>query len=337
MKSFRRFCFASLLAAAAGLFVTSASAALPEEIVPTPQKQCLLKIGSGKLGKGFANLYRDIEYVCGEEVSICKGPDTDGSFTNFNQLSNNLVDLAMGTLDIAQNLKESDSRIGNLVTIIPLNANLLHIGTKTGGFVKELTKPGEKKWGGLITGDPLVTRTMVNITKFSDLKGKIVVLVGSAKFTGQMLESQLGYGMQFVDAATDTEAINLVKAGKAHAFFTIAGWPNGEIDKLTPNSGISLVQFDLAPSPPYVLIKKNYPKMGVLNMKFMAAPSALFARPFKPTGANGKNVAKLQACILRNLDNLKEGGPDWKIQPQPGWEEVKDASTPGWPQFVPAK
>jgi hypothetical protein len=246
----------------------------------------------------------------------------------------------MVTIDILQTMKQTDENIGNLLGVVPLNLNLLHVATKTGGYntVTTTKTAGEKKFG-FIKGDDVVKQTTTNfsVNKFSDLKGQTVALVGSAKLMVRSLEGTLGYGMKFIDAKDDEEAKKLVLSGTARAWMTVSGWPNGAIDALKANSGISLVPFDLTPTAPYVVVRKNYTNMNVLNTPFMAVPSILVTRPFKPTGANGKNVTALQSCILRNLDKFQEGGPEWVTPPQPGWKEIKNSTTFGCPQFNPAR
>ena len=62
---------------------------------------------------------------------------------------------------------------------------------------------------------------------------------------------------------------------------------------LNSNSGLSLVPYDLSANAPYVVIRKNYVNMGVVNNPFLAVPSVILTRPYKATGDLGRKVATL--------------------------------------------
>jgi len=286
-------------------------------------RKCDLRIAAGEKGKGFSNLLRDINQVCSDEVNLCP-VETDGSFTTVNLLAQNQADIGMATVDILTTLRNTDDAIANLQSVFPLNYNLVHIVVKAGGRETSVAVKGEDKFMGLVKGDTKTQIVRSQITKFSELKGKTIALVGSARIVGPMLERSLAYGMKFVDVDKDEQAQQLVKDNKVDAYMTISGYPNGKIMSFNSRSGFALVPYDLQPSAPYVLVRKNYSNMGVINNPFLAAPSMLVTRPFKQTGELGKKVSALQACMTRNLDKLQEGGSDWKIAPQPGWNEIKN-------------
>lgn len=326
----RQFSLLSVFTLATALMATTvlpkAHSAVPEPL--EAPHECQLKIGTGTVKKGFSNLFADINSVCGKEVSICESGHSTGGLKNLTLLSQNDVDLGMVQLDTLLDMKSTDDNIGALLAVVPLNYNLLHILTKAGGYTYSQTKAGEKKAWGLMKGDDVVTNTTVTISKFSDLKGKTVAVVGSAQLMGRTLNKTLGMNMQFVDVDDDQAALAKVKSGEVQALLTVSGWPSGVVKGLTQASGFALVPFDGTAFPPYVLIKKPYANMATYNMTFLATPSLLLTRPFRASGPNGKLVAALQACILRNIPDLQEGAF------QPGWKDVKGSGTFGWPAFV---
>ena len=220
-----------------------------------------------------------------------------------------------------QSMKESDENIAALLAVMPVNSNLLHIVVRTDGFSIE----GQRKLGFLWREAP----TVRVISKFSELKGLPVALVGSAQLLGRMLDRRFAYGMRFVDADTDEQAFERLRSGELAAVFSMSGWPSGTISALKRDSGLTLVPFDLTPEPPQRLLRKNYASLGVFNNVFLAAPNLLVTRPFKADGPNGGHVARLRECIVRNLGALQEGPFD------PGWKEVADANeSQGWPRFL---
>lgn len=268
-----------------------------------------LKIATGPAGKGYSNLFRDIKAVCGNTVSL-QELNTDGGLGNLNALSLNKAKLGFAQIDAFVSMKAIDENIGGLLQVIPLNHNYLHIVVSSKGYVI----PGAKKWGGLSSNPDQVVR----ITAASQLRGKKVALVGSAQLLGRKLDKSLGFGMQFIDVATDADAFKLVQTGNVHAAFTVSGWPSGTVDKLEMASGLTLVPFDVPAAAPFTVKAITYRKIGVWGVQALASRNVLFTRPFK--GSANKEVAKLKACIAANLPEMQDG------EYEPGWNEVKDVN-----------
>ena len=113
-----------------------------------------------------------------------------------------------GALQNLSSLSSSDAHL----EIVQLHVRALGQGSLTGAMtVRGTAFPGTGK--------------TVTVRKFSDLKGLSVALVGSARLMGQKLESQLGYGMLFLVADTDDEALAVLRAIEVQAVFTLGGCP----------------------------------------------------------------------------------------------------------------
>jgi TRAP-type uncharacterized transport system substrate-binding protein len=202
--------------------------------------------------------------------------------------------------------------------------NLLHIVARGEGYSYKT----EKSYGGLLGGD----KVTLPVDKFSDLKGLPVAVVGSARKLGRELGRRFAMNFQFIDVETDEQALAKLSAGQVAALFSTSGWPSGPVQKLKRDSGLRLVQFDMALQPPYQLVKKNYENLDTFNHAFLAAPNLLVTRAFSASGVNGRAVATLQSCIQKNLLNLQEG------QFEPAWRDVRNLQdTFGWPRFVGGK
>jgi len=282
-----------------------------------------LRVATGKKGKGYSKLFANIHAVCGAQVALTE-VETEGGLQNLTTLAANQADLGFALLDTLQDMKSSDEAIGALQAVLPLNMNLLHIVGRSDGYSYKT----ERKLGGLMGGDTV----HVPVAKFSDLKGLPVAVVGSARALGRVLDRRNAMNLQFVDVETDEQALTKLKAGEVAGVFSTSGWPSGPVQKLKRDSGLRLVQFDMAVQPPYQLIKKNYENLDAFNHAFLAAPNLLVTRPFTATGANGRALATLQHCIQKNLLNLQEG------QYEPAWREVRSTSDSfGWPRFVGSK
>ena len=277
-----------------------------------------LKIASGPAGKGYSNIYADIEKACGKVVPVCE-VQTTGGLDNLNSLSTKKADVGFAQVDTWASMK-SDENIAGLQAVAGLNFNYLHVVVSSTGFVTQ----GEKRMGGLMKG---ADKTVV-IQRFSDLRGQRVAMVGSASLLGRQLDRINNYNMVIVDVDKDAAAFEMVKKGEVAAVFTVSSWPSGTIDPLTQKSGLTLVPFDIpANNPNYFVRPLNYKNMGVYNNNSLAIPNVLFTRPFK--GEKAAAVAALKQCISDKLEDLKEG--DY----QPAWNEIKSLdNTADVPKFV---
>lgn len=280
-----------------------------------PQADCEgVKVATGPKGKGYSNLYADMSKVV--KVPMCE-VNTSGGLDNLNALSTKEADIGFVQVDTWMDMKGGDENIAALQYLMPLNNNYMHVVTLASGYTVE----GQKKFG-LIKGD----NHLVVINRFSDLRNQRVAVVGSAQLMGRRLDKMLGYNMQFIDAKSDQEAFDMVKRAQVSAAFTVSGWPSGPIKALNQASGLTLVPFDAPIGEPYKVKPLNYKNIAVYNNNTLAVQNVLVTRPF--TGQRLTNVSNIQAGIIRNLTELKEGNY------QPGWNEVNpNAQVPGMTKF----
>jgi TRAP-type uncharacterized transport system substrate-binding protein len=271
-----------------------------------------VKFATGPKGKGYSTLYADLNKLLGGKVAMCE-LNTTGGLDNLNALSTKDADIGIVQIDTWNDMKNGDENIANLQAVMPLNSNYLHIVTSVNGI------QGEKKFG-LIKGDVKM------INRFSDLRGQRVAVVGSAQLLGRKLEKSVGYGMQFIDSKSDAEAFDMVRKGQVAAAMTVSGWPSGTVKQLSQADGLTLVPFDAPIGEPYKVKALNYKNIAVYNNNSLAIPNVLVSRSF--SGQRAANVAAIQAGIVRNLTELKEGNY------QPAWNEVNpNAAINGMAKF----
>lgn len=304
------------LFAIAALVASSVTIAAPVDGAPVADCDGI-KVSTGPVGKGYSLLLADIKKVCGNKVSICEVKST-GGLDNLNNLSTKDADVGFAQLDTFLDMRSGDENISALQTITPLNYNYLHIIVAANGY----DVVTEKRMAGIKYGSDT---SNVTITRFTDLRGKRVALVGTASLLVRRLDKQLGLGMSFVDAKDDATAIAMVKSGQVAASFTVSGWPSGAVKGLDTSSGLTLVPFDGMIGEPYKIKSLNYKNLAVYNVNSLGVPNVLLTRPF--SGQRAANIAALQSCILSNLNELKEGNF------QPAWNEVKVGEVPGIPTF----
>lgn len=311
-----------IAAAAAALLLAGAftgAQAQSQSPATTPDVHHVLRIATGAKGKGFSRVFADLQAVCGGQVALAEVP-TEGGLQNLSVLVANRADLGFVQVDTLREMKASDEAIGRLKTVMPMNANLLHVVARRDGY---------PRWGIVRLPGPL-DHPWFNreVNAFSDLRGLAVAVVGSARKLGRSVDQEHGLGMRFVDVETDDLGIAMVRRGEVAAMLTTSGWPNGPVQALRRPDGLKLVRFDLPLQAPYQKVRKNYDNLDAWNIEFLAADNVLVTRPFTADGAKGRAVQALQACILRNLTQLQEGAYE------PAWRDVRPpAELESWPVF----
>lgn len=283
-----------------------------------------LRIGSGPDGKVYQVLVRDMQSVCGGEVPIANVPSI-GGIPNLMKLSASEIDLGIAQLDTLRQMSDKgDDNLQTLQIVMPLHTNLLHIlSLRKGSLVDETYMAGKAL--------PFTGVTKV-ISKFSDLKGTKIAVVGSTMLLGESLNRQYGYGMDLRKAETDDDAVELLKQNKVQAIFTDGGWPLPSITRHKLDSGLQLVDFDLSANAPFLVVKRSYENLDAFKKSFLGSPNVLITRPFRPNGEMGRKVSALQSCLLKNLDNLQEG------RFHAAWKEIKNPTEAfGIPRFAGVK
>lgn len=304
---------------AAVLIAACGAASAQSQPAAAAEGNCALRVATGPVGKVYERLFEDLRQVCGSAVAMCP-VRTEGGLQNLMKLSANEADVGIAQVDTLHELRDGDPNVASLQAVSALHANLLHVLSLTAG--------------SKVHGDGVLGRLRgeeVRITRFTDLRGRTVALVGSAQLSGRRLDRHLGYGMRFVDVDTEDKAIELLKAGSVQAVFSLGGWPLPSLQRLRPDGGLRLVEFNLPAPPGMTVIKRNYQNLDALNHAFLATPNLLLTRGVRPDGTYGRRVAALQACLKKALPDLQDGAH------HPAWREIRDlAATTDVPLFGPA-
>ena len=306
--------------AAATLTLFALLAVLSSQAAPPAEEgRCELRVATGPRGKVYEKLFADMRSVCGDQVALCAVP-SEGGLQNLSLLAASQADVGLAQLDTVDTMKDGDESVRRLQAVIPLHANLLHVLSLTAGSQVGAT---------MLFGKPVPgTSRTVLVRNYEDLRGLRVAAVGSAQLMGRTLDRQFGYKIEFDNADSDEQALEMLRAGKVQAVFTTVGWPSPAISRLRDDA-FTLVRFEQKPPPPYQVITRNYQNLGALNHPFLAVPNLLLSPPYKAGGTYFKRVATLQRCLVKHLDSLQEGGF------HPGWKEVREADQTFGVQMFP--
>lgn len=329
MKKFNLTLSASLICLA---YSANSFAAVAEPEPPAaPPARCELTFATGPAAKGYSTIFKNIKEAC-PEVPVCE-KTSEGGLENGGLLIEKKADVALMGINTLRFLLDKDDQYKTLQVVASMHSNLLHVVTMAAGFdipsgqmipgpmIKNPNYSWYKPGSSETIPGPMVPSPAVHIdiTKYSDLKGKAVGVVGSAQLLGRQLDKQSGHGMVFVDYDNDAAALAALKAGKVVGVLTMAAWQHGALKALKPDSGIRLAPYDLSPVAPFSVVKKGYKLLGQYSLEFLAEPNILVTRAFAAGGANAKNVAALKTCIAKNLPLLKEGSAY-----EPAWSEISD-------------
>jgi TRAP-type uncharacterized transport system substrate-binding protein len=315
MKTFRRTAASAPavgLALLLGMGLATGGHARPLD--PDPHR--VLRVATGAKGKGFSRVFADMQAVCGTQVAM-KEVLSEGGLQNLTLLAANRADIGFVQQDTLRDMKDSDELLAQLLAVLPMNANLLHVVANVDGH--------PRRW--------MPNHRWVNrpITRITDLKGLPVAVVGSARALGRSLDRLHGLGLDFQDVESDELAFQKVKSGEVAAMFTTSGWPNGPVQRLNRADRLMLLPFDLAVQPPHQLVRKNYDNLSAFSHPFLASPNLLVTRPFAPGGDKASAVQALRACVQKNLRTLQEGAYE------PAWREVREpasGSSESWPAMA---
>jgi TRAP-type uncharacterized transport system substrate-binding protein len=271
-----------------------------------------LRVATGQKGKGYSKIFEELNEVCGNEVTL-EEIESKGSLDNVDKLVTNEADVGFIQLDTMYQMMNSDDQVRKLRTVASMHTNLLHILTLTNGTpIKQLVNNNKEVYEIWKDNKKEVIKNL-KITKFSQLRGMKVGLVGTSQIIVRKLNGMMNYGLQTIDYEKDDDAIAALKEGKIMAVFTVAAFPHGIINKLTTTNGMSLIPYDLIPPQPYELSKKSYSKLGAYGIGFLSSRNMLMSRNF--SGNKAKVVQKLKQCISKNLNNFKDNY-------SPAWSEI---------------
>jgi len=170
-----------LMVAAIGLHAVA-----PAHAQGTPA-DCDLRIAGGPAGKVYELMIRDMLAVCGGTVRVCPVTST-GGLQNLSLIAANEAELGIVQLDTLREMKEGgDDALQSLQAVMPLHGNLLHVLTRAEGSVVDVWHVPLTDWKVPFTG------STTRFTTLSELKGRTVVAVGSARLTSGPVEETFAW------------------------------------------------------------------------------------------------------------------------------------------------
>jgi hypothetical protein len=279
-----------------------------------------MNVATGSPTGTYAKIYKDMGQVC-TQASYLLERGTSGTLENIELLLSNQVSMAFLQVDALEAKKQidQDPRVDQIKALIPLYPEEVHIIVRA-----DLAN---------VVGN-FLSKKKVPVTKFSELKGRVVGAWGGSYITANVLNAKGGNFKQlrFFDGKTaQAEGLKALSEGKIEAIVAVGGQPVGWIRDLPPGQ-FRLLSFDLLKEVPeriYKPAKISYPNLATESVQTISVQSLLATRDFK-TPERAKLLTQYRQCVINKLTELREGeGHHAK------WGVVEPESDPPWPKYDP--
>jgi TRAP-type uncharacterized transport system substrate-binding protein len=273
-----------------------------------------LKVATGGKGNTYSTMFQQASKLCAETGLALIEENTSGSMQNMDLLIGNQINAALVQTDVLFYRARTED-IGNIKTLVAFHPEEVHLIAKARSGIEEGGRIGTS-WGA----------KEVVFNSISDLAGRRVGAWGGSVITAQVIRLQSEIPFEVVEFASEPLAYEALSKGTVQAILAVGGSPLGHVAKLDSFSKLlsipDAIQAKL--KGVYRPAKLNYSKMGTAGMGVQTvATDALFVTREYKTPKYVEGLGKLRACILNNLDELKEA-----TGTHPKWQSV-DANNKG--------
>lgn len=273
-----------------------------------------LLIGTGSNTGTYSKMLKEINQTCASAIPITE-QNTSGSLENMALLTGNKINGAFTQTDVLYFLGRTDDRLQNVKTLVALHPEEVHVVA----LAQSKTVVGGNMLG--MGKQPLQVKTI------EDLVGRTVGAWGGSYITAQVirLQSQIKFDVQEFPGAKEAKAA--LDAGQIEAIIAVGGAPLGFVETLNKS-------YKLVPIPNAEVLKAVYrpAKITYTNLDAMGvatvATDALFVTREYKTEKFSSALGRLRACILANLDELKEG-----TGMHPKWQAVDAGNKGKWAYY----
>lgn len=293
-------------------------AALFFVIVPRAHAQ-QLQVATGKAGDTYSTMLKQLGARCGNSVAIIEH-NSSGSNDNISQLVGNQVNAAFVQSDVLW-LRARTEDLANVKTLLALHPEQVHVVALASSGIKE---------GGVLG----VGGKDVLISDISQLAGRRIGAAGGSLVTAQVMRLQSEIPFNVVPFDKGDDVLAALDARQIEAAVFVGGAPLGTITKLDQRYKLLPITGPVVEKLKgvYRPARLNYSKMNAAGVPTVATDALFVTREYKtPKMVDG--LAKLRACALDSIDELKE-----TTGTHPAWQFVSTENKGKWPWYeLPAK
>lgn len=267
-------------------------------------------------GSTYVSMFKDTGKYCGNSVALVDIPSS-GSVENLERLVTNKVNAAFVQSDMLY-LRARTEDLGHIKTLLALHPEQVH-------FVAPVSS-GMKQGGKLGTS---IGATEVVVSDITQLAGLKVGAAGGSVITASIIKLQSDVPYQVVEFADAAALKAALAAGQVQAAVFVGGAPLKSVDDL--GAGYKLLSINEATlaklTGVYRPAKANYPSLKAAGVPTVSTDALLVVREYK-TAKMVEAMSKLRACVLANLDEIKE-----TTGTHPAWQRVRGDNKGLWAYY----
>lgn len=269
------------------------------------------RVATGSLKGTYSTMFRELNQQCADQIPLVE-VNTSGSIENVNMLTGNQVNAAFTQTDVLYYRAKTEN-LDNIKTLLALRPEEVHVvamrdsGLKEGGTLGFGAKP-------------------VVFNNVSDLAGRRVGAAGGSYITAQFIRLQSEISFTVVQYQSNDALLKALAAGEVEAALMVVGAPAQVVNAL-PQS-YKLLAFPEAVverlKSVYRPARLNYGNLQAQGVPTVATDALFVTREYK-TAKITQGLAKLRACALGKLDELKE-----TTGTHPKWQAVTADNKGKW-------
>jgi uncharacterized protein len=279
-----------------------------------------LKVATGGEKGTYAQMFRELRNSCQAEMKLLEVP-TSGSVENVDLLMGNQVNAGIVQSDVLF-FRSRNENMSMLKTLVTMHPEEVHLITRADGKVE-----GSKS----ILGFTYDSGTRVILNDFQELSGRSVAAVGGSVWTAKAMTQNSGVAFQIVEAKSNPEALDMLRASQVDAVVMVIGRDAQVIKelgaefKLLPITGMPLEMLTKNIYDPTKLTYTNLSQStGVSTVKIQ---SLFITRDYK-TEKMKNGLLALRECIKEKAPEIAES-----TGTHPKWQEVNPSNPGKWPVY----
>lgn len=271
-----------------------------------------LQVATGKAGDTYSTMLKQLAARCGSAVAIIEH-NSGGSNDNIDRLVGNQVNAAFVQSDVLW-LRARTEDLGGVKTLMTLHPEQVHLVARA--------VSGKKEGGVLGIGGSAVV-----FADLASLAGRKIGAAGGSLVTAKVIRLQSEVPFNVVQYDNGDQVMAALIAGDVDAALFVGGAPLATVAKLDNTFKLLAISGPTAEKlkgvyRPAVL---NYSRMNAAGVPTVAVDAVFATREYK-TARMTDGLAKLRACALASIDDLRE-----TVGMHPAWQRVDPNNRGKWP------
>jgi uncharacterized protein len=262
------------------------------------QPAASLRLATGGDGGTYYTMGNNLATYCGAGLQL-QVQKTGGSDDNIERLTSaNRADIGIVQKDILfkRSKINKDSAVANLLAVMPLHGEAMHIVVKKNSDVQKFSDLGA------------VTGRNLWLTTVGGKAGKKVGAYGGSIESAEIVRALSGVEYEVVPVNDVNAGLGALAKGEIDALLAMGGAPLGWVNEKLNRNEHRLIPFDInmeKVAGAYRRMNITYTKLGVNALPSIATDAVLVTRNFT-SGEKIQAVSLLRKCITSELTKIQE-------------------------------